>query len=62
MFSLMFSKSKRLFFRDRDPRRFQLKGAGGPAEKDLGRNRLWIGSKHSKNKLNLVFIDYKNLP
>ena len=33
-------RRKHLFFRDRGPWRYQFQGAGGPAEKDLGRNRL----------------------
>jgi len=53
---------KPLFFRNRDPRRYQFERAGGPAEKDLGRNRLWIDLKRPKNKKNFVFIDYESFP
>ncbi len=38
------------------------RGAGGPAEKDLGRHRLRIDSRRSKTNKNLIFIDYESFP
>ncbi len=38
------------------------RGAGGPAEKDLGRHRLKINPRRSKTNNNLIFIDYESFP
>ena len=38
------------------------RGAGGPAEKDLGRHRLRIGSRRSKTNISPIFIEDEGFP